>query len=384
MGAGTVGVRDADVLSSLGIPIAMCKYNADENDIKTKELKELISRYSDIDIYAARGSNLGERVINIREKVGKCEGGIGRARFEDIVLTIDASPKGIDVRNHLEIYTPNRLKFAVNGGGDDKLVHSLYFASVPNSRVQDSFEEYKKENAKIVSCNTHCLTAFFGLLKNVIGKNKDFKNHIQDKICVNFFRRHEDPHKDKAKPNYVTITHKDYHVKEVEDLIPESKGLLDTMYSKWPTEYFHNLEISITLKDKLSSELLDDIKLEIQNYPRAILSENELSHEKVIKSAEWAGVQDGDIPFPVYMVTQRGKHKLCADALTPQRGIVAPSTADYVLLRTGLIKGPETWEEIFNYVNQNAKFRGKDFYHIKNSIQDNLINYEKMEKKFRD
>ena len=37
-GAGTVGIRDADVLLSLYIPIILTKYNASEEDIKTKEM----------------------------------------------------------------------------------------------------------------------------------------------------------------------------------------------------------------------------------------------------------------------------------------------------------------------------------------------------------
>ncbi len=41
MGAGTVGIRDADVLLSLGIPVALCKYDAHPEDIKTRELKRL-------------------------------------------------------------------------------------------------------------------------------------------------------------------------------------------------------------------------------------------------------------------------------------------------------------------------------------------------------
>ena len=41
-GAGTVGIRDADILSSLGIPLVLCKYGAYEDDIKTKELRKLL------------------------------------------------------------------------------------------------------------------------------------------------------------------------------------------------------------------------------------------------------------------------------------------------------------------------------------------------------
>ena len=48
VGAGTVGIRDADVLLSLGITLAMSKNSAYENDIKTIELKTLLKKYKDV------------------------------------------------------------------------------------------------------------------------------------------------------------------------------------------------------------------------------------------------------------------------------------------------------------------------------------------------
>jgi len=378
MGAGTVGNRDADVLLSLGIPVSLCKYSASKKDIKTKEVKNLLKRYNnsevgDIPVYAARGSDLEERIGNIKKNIGRCDGSIDDSNIKDYSLAIDCT-NGMEVRNYLEVYDPNDLPFAINGGGDNKLIERLYFASIPNTEVHKNGEIYKKHNAKIVSCNTHAVTTALSIVKASFG-NK-FKDKLRDKIYIDFARRHEDPNKKKERPRFVTIERKKYHTEEVYSLLPEVNCLLDTTVSKWPTEYFHNITIILDFKDKVSGDLLDKIRLGFQTYPRAILSEGDLSHEKTINSAKWARVLDGDIPFPVYMVNRGGSYKIVINGLTPQRGIVAPSTADYVLWRTETFKDLGSLGEIFNYVNQNAKYRDETFSHIKDSIQDNLAKYD--------
>ena len=77
-----------------------------------------------------------------------------------------------------------------------------------------------------------------------------------------------------------------------------------------------------------------------------------------------------------------GKYKLQIFALTPQRGIVAASTADYVLIRTGRLKGAKSWEDFFAHTNTNAHYRDETFAHIKNAIQDNLDKYPEKLKQF--
>lgn len=399
MGAGTVGTRDADVLLSLGIPVTLCKYDAAEDDIKTFELKNVmhINRHKRelIEIRAARGSNIEERIKHLNHHFGACAGSIDDTDFSRIALAIDCTDK-VEGRNYDEIYNKHSLAFALNGGAEGKFVKNRHFASVPNSIVQEKLDEYRTQDSKIVSCNTHALTTLIGILKGVLGKGEEFRKHFRDPIMVDFLRRHEDPNKGKKASRYVTLEHKRYHTEEVEDLHPElrnwftneeeldpklySTGLegLVSSKSKWPTEYFHTLLVTFDFKEPISNSLLEDIRLKIHSYPRAILSEKDISHEKTIKAAEWARIEDGDIPFPVYMVERFGRHHLRVYGLTPQRGIVAPSTADYTLLRTGIVPGINSWEDAFNYVNKNAKYRNETFLHIKNSIQYNLRNYEAM------
>jgi len=376
-GAGTVGNRGADVLLSMGIPVFMCKYDADKDDIKTKELKMLLNRYKgskvgDIPVYAARGSDLEQRIDNIKEHVGRCDGSIDTLPFNDVVLAIDCTP-GMDIRNHLDIYAPNDIPFAINGGGDDKLIERLYWASVPNTLTHNSPNKYKKRNAKIVSCNTHAVTTALSILK---GSIENFEERLRDKIYIDFARRHDDPHKGKARPLFVTTQRKQYHTDEVYYLVPEVNCELDTTVSKWPTEYFHNITMIIDLKDKVTGKDLDKTRLAFQTYPRAILEEYELGHERTKTAAEWSHIKDADIPFPVYMVNRAGDYKIVINGLTPQRGIVAASTADYVLWRTDWFKNLKTIDEVFKYTNENANYRNESFQHIKGGVQDNLAKFE--------
>jgi hypothetical protein len=386
MGAGTVGNRSADVLLSLGIPVVLCKYDAAQDEIKSQELKALLERYASSEVgkrlttYAARGRNVEERAKNLEKYVGRCGGSIDDLDFETVELVIDATD-GLEVRNHAEIYRPHKLPFAINGGGDTTLVKGFYFASVPNSRVAERWKEYRDRDAEIVSCNTHCVTTALAMLSGMYESPEEMRSRVRD-IDVMFARRHDDPHKGKKPPQFVTMTPKRYHIDEVEYLLPASRGMIETTVSKWPTEYFHNVVITIDFHEPLSDEFVEELRYQFLIYPRCILVENELSHQKTIDAARWAKIPDGDIPFPVYLIHSVGRYKVRVLALTPQRGIVAPSTADYVLLRSGRVPQAQRWQDVFSFTNANARYRDQSFGHIKNSIQDNLDKFEEKKKQF--
>lgn len=386
MGAGTVGNRSADVLLSLGIPVALCKYDASESDIKSQELRALIERYRDTEVgkriktYAARGSRADERAANIEKYIGLCAGSIDDLDFDTVELVIDATD-GLEVRNHNEIYRPNSMPFAINGGADTTLVKGFYFASVPNTRVAERWKDYRDRNAKIVSCNTHCVTTALALLSRMFESPDDQRSRVRD-IDIVFNRRHDDPHKGKTRPEFVTVTPKPYHIDEVEYLLPETRGMIETTVSKWPTEYFHNVVLTVDFHEQLSDEFVEELRYHFLTYPRCILVDDEISHQKTIDAAKWAHLEDGDLPFPVFLVHQVGRYKVRVLALTPQRGIVAPSTADYVLLRTGRLPQAESWTDVFNFTNANATYRDQTFLHIKNAIQDNLSKYAEKKKQF--
>ena len=369
-GAGTVGNRDLETLASLGFQVIFSKYGA-SSDIKLEELLEVQKRLGQKLVgYAARGSNLNERIDAINKAGFDCQGSVDDIDYDKVDLVIDAT-NNREERNWLEIYGPHNLAFAINGGSQGRIVNNLFYAGVPKSVVDENHLPYLTNNAKIVSCNTHCMTTAIGLLKETLDSfGRDFKEYIKH-IDTTFNRRHEDPNKGKSLPWDVTVTRKPYHLEEVAFLQPETKGLLGSDYSKWATEYFHNISMDIDFKKSIPDDFVDAFKLAIQIYPRAIYTEDDLSHKKTIVAAAKANIPDGDIPFPVYMVRKIHDTRIKIYALTPQRGIVTPSTADYAIMRTQQVP----WKEAFEYVNSNALFRGHNFLHIANSVQDNLRQY---------
>ena len=164
---------------------------------------------------------------------------------------------------------------------------------------------------------------------------------------------------------------KAHHIRELEFLLPQIAGKVNTVISKWPVEYFHTLKMTVDFKKSIPTELIEAYKLALIEYPRAIYTEGPLSHKRTLVAASKAKIPDGDIPFPVIMVRQVHDTKLEIKSLTPQRGIVAPSTADYIMMRTQGI----SWEEAFAEVNSKGTYRGHPFWDIKNALTHNLQEY---------
>jgi hypothetical protein len=227
------------------------------------------------------------------------------------------------------------------------------------------------------------VTTALALLGGMFETPGELRSRVRD-IDIMFNRRHDDPHKGKKRPEFVTLTPKRYHVDEVEYLVPDTRGMIETTVSKWPTEYFHNVVITVDFHEPLTDEFVEELRFQFLTYPRCILVETDLSHQKTINAAKWAHIPDGDIPFPVFLIHQVGRYKARVLALTPQRGIVGPSTADYVLLRTGRVPQAQSWSDVFQFTNANAKYRDQTFSHVKNAIQDNLDKYDEMAKKFEE
>ena len=121
-----------------------------------------------------------------------------------VELVVDATD-GLEVRNHNEIYRPNKLPFAINGGADTTLVKGAYFASVPSTRVSERWNDFRDRDVKIVSCNTHCVTTALGLLSRTFDAPEELRERVRD-IDIVFNRRHDDPHKGKTRPEFVTVT----------------------------------------------------------------------------------------------------------------------------------------------------------------------------------
>ena len=369
-------------------------------DVRTKELRQLFAWHPDkFGFYVASGKpgSLESRIQRLEDNGLPVKGVVchpaafaaevfkdtaRRQKLElltDVALAIDASPTGIDKRNVDEFYRPRNWKFCLNGGADGKLVNNRYFAGVLGTTADYLCEEFRTENSLIVSCNTHAVTTILALLQQTIApatfgreySDSTFRSLIRD-INVTFLRRHEDPHTGKAKPEYMEIEAKQKHVAEMEYLLPATRGLITTELSKTANEYFHTVLLDVNFHGPLDDKLVEKFCENVDRYPRTILARSGVSHEKTILAAGWSRLYDGDIPFPVSNIYKRGKYQIRVLMLTPQRGIVAPSTADLALLRLGKA---ETLQEAFKYTNEHGIYRKIPLLAIKHGVQDNLQNF---------
>ncbi len=391
-GAGTVGGRIADIVDSLGFPVWLGKYSANPHDIKTIELQELEERANKhFPMYAASGVStpIAQRIAAMRIAGFDIKGPITDLDLDGTALVLDATDK-VEGRNYNELYHPSNVPFAIQGGGDALLVNGLYFVGAPGTFSADpkNTAAYHDRNAKIVSCNTTCLTTQLGILRGVL---QELHPDVLKHITVRMMRRNNDPNNydiiqeglnngfpngrmirvKKQADQFVTMEDKPHHIDELEFLLPQVAGRLDTVISKWPVEYFHTLDVSVDFKEPIPEEVIEAYKLALFEYPRVIYTDGPLCHKRTLVAASKAKIPDGDIPFPVIKVRQVHDTRLEIKSLTPQRAITAPSTADYVMMRTQRI----SWDEAFAEVNRYGSFRGHPFWDIKNSMQDNLRRY---------
>lgn len=375
-------------------------------DVRTKELKQLFAWHPDrLGLYVAAGkpSTLESRIQRLESNGLPVQGVVYHpAVFESeafkddarrkklvlldkVALAIDASPTGIDKRNVDEFYKPKNWAFCLNGGADGKIVNNRYFAGILGTTADYNCDEFKNENSMIVSCNTHAATTILALLQQTIApisagrENSDstFRSLVRD-INITFLRRHEDPHTGKAKPEYLEIEARQKHVAEMEYLLPAAQGLITTEISKTAAEYFHTVLLEVNFHCPVYEKWVEKFRENVDNYPRTILVKGGISHEKTILAAGWSRLYDGDIPFPVCSIDTRGKYQIKVLMLTPQRGIVAPSTADIALLRLGKA---ETLQDAFAYTNEYGVYRKIPLRAIKNGVQDNLQNFNDRKEK---
>lgn len=374
-GAGTVGNRGADVLLSLGFDVLFGKYGARQDDIKTQELQRLQQLHGKkFTVYAAQGERIEDRLSNI-VVAGFKAANIAEMPWEDVALVVDCTdtpkeakkdPTKDMTRSNVEnLYRPNKRPFALNGGAVAELVNHQFFASIPGTTPYRDQSAYRDNNALIVSCNSHTATTLLTLLTETFSSPAEWCANMRD-IMVSFHRRYDDPHKG-IKPGLFTSVEKvgAYHQDELIALVPRIKGYLtQNVVAKWPVEHFHYVEFVFDFNEKgQAAEVAERLRQSIRMYPRALLVEGKMSQKALAEAAQSKlGIPDGDLPFPAYFVHPLSDYKFGVVAFTPQRGIVAPSTADYALFRTGVVL---TLEDAFAHTNQYARWKGVPFAAIK-------------------
>lgn len=406
MGSGAVGVRNARLLLSLGVPVHFYvpevkreeeKEGRGRNrlDIETGELSNLLSQYAGtpigqrIKVFAALGDNPAQRKRQLQEALGMCHGSIADIGYQEAGLVIDCMA-GEKKEDWVNLYKKWGLPFALHGDcKQPELVDGRFFVSTPQSSVTGRESEYVDNDTMLGSSNTTCVSTAIGLFMEAVGGEKPFKDTVRD-LDVFYLLRAEDPHGgiDQAKRlTSAVITHKPYHVAELEYLYPALRGRITTKVMVIPTQYFHQVEMTFNLAGAYAILAMDKLKEHFQFYSRCIVVDgNELDHQKIMNAAAWAGIPDGDVPVPVYLLLRPDLYTITISALTPQRGITAPSTADYVLFRLLHEQFP-TLEAAGKHVNERARWQNgsqddqgheRRLVSLVHAIERNLSNYDRL------
>ena len=369
-GAGTVGIRAADLLASLHTTVpALVKYDAkkdagDAYDIRTKEALLVSKRYG-LPMFVAEGQDVEQRASRLKDAGFHF---IGTA-IDDVfrgALVIDAIDNKEQQKVALERYKRLNLSYNTNGGAKPKSADGRVWVSAPNSYAALNAAEYVEGNSMIGSCNTTATVTALALFEEAVGGSGMATNWI-DHVHLDYLRRHDDPGKGKKGPQLIDVEIGSHHAEEVAMMVPSFKDRMTNARSKWPTEHFHLLQADFILNESKADIIYEKYLDVLKNYQRAIVVEgDQFSQTAVVSAASKIGLNDGDIPFPVYTLKQMGRRVLRVYGLTPQRGIVAPSTTDLVLLRTGAAK---SWDEAFSKTNSEGKWNGVPLIDIKPKME---------------
>jgi len=414
-GAGTVGSRLYDVLESMAgeynFKFFLCKYDAktenDKLDIRTRELLDLLTSYqtrNEPELYAAPGDNLGGRIKRLKEAGLPCKGSIEDLNFSDMDVIIDCS--NIAGRNKDDLYSSHPDVPILYNGGAVKEFKNMPIVCGINGTV------YNADRERIhASCNTTRFTTSLIIMREVLGAQgiTGFEDQIRH-ISLVYDRRIDDPHvRIKKKGQLIrkldkvdqevfrtlddgdlwqlfgSTEDKDYHLKELQNLVPETTGKFSSVVSTWPTRYFHNAKIEFHFHAPIAKKVVEQYREALRASDRVIYTdERKLDHKEVFRAAHFMGIPDGDLPVHVEYATAPDDFIVRSTGTTPMKGIVAIPTAATVLVTLGLAKD---LAEAQGKVHEYARFKGIPLQETVSSTQYNLKNPEKAkriyEKKMR-
>jgi len=373
-GMGTVGSRISRIALSLGVDVAGVKRTADLDDIKTQELIQLYEDFKDnsaeLSIYLTPGDDYNSRKKSFDE-IGIEVASFGDLDFGEIGYIVDATPKHSEIKNYNDIYRKHpEINFMIQGGGEENITKAGFgdkphiYLSAPNATGSLYFDEMAQNNIKQVSCNTTFGATALGLILGVENPEN------VDNVYGVFVRRQRDPGTKKNEKLKIGPETKfgSHHGEDIEKVLEQLGGSISpTIALKCPWEHFHETIITVDFKDSYD---YDKIISEFKRYPRAVLLEGDFDMEDVIERVSDLQIPDGDSLFPLYHLRKINERRIEIVGLTPQRSIVAPSASDMIVKK--VLKPNATWEESFNYTNDNAKWHGYKFHTLKKNLENKL------------
>jgi len=409
-GAGTVGSRLYDVLESMtgeyNFKFFLCKYDAKtENgklDIRTRELLDLLNSYqtrNEPELYAAPGDDLGGRIKRLTEAELPCKGSIEDLNFSDMDVIIDCS--NIAGRNKDDLYTshPN-IPILYNGGAVKEFKNLPIVCGIKGTTYNSNKERIH------ASCNTTRFATSLLIMREVLGAQEitGFEDQIRH-ISLVYDRRIDDPHVRIKKKGQLrgkldkvdqevfrtlddgdlwqlfgSTEDKDYHLKELQNLVPETTGKFSSVVSTWPTRYFHNAKIEFHFHAPIAKKVVEQYREALRASDRVIYTDGrKLDHKELFRTAHFTGIPDGDLPVHVEYATSLDDYIVRSTGATPMRGIVAMPTAATILVTLGLAKDIAEGER---KVYEHARYKGLTLQETVSSTQYNLKNPEKAKRIF--
>ncbi len=370
-GVGTVGVRAADILDSMGLfELVLAKHGANPSKRTTQNLLRLKDRYKgSFEIHASPGEDADFRVQEMRRVLGTCSGVLDDTfHWKGIDVVVDGSGVTPEiVRANAEQYTARDLLFAINGGDPPEIVGHNYFAAVPGLRSWNNRGEVLGRNAKIVSCNSHAVGRAMGLLNVLFAK---YGPQAVRHVSAIFNRRYSDPGSKEPDVPFIDTIHGAYHKAEIEQLVGSSiRGKHDMKRRKLGVQHFHTVDLSIAFDRQMSPDFFREYVANLRDDAWAIyLARDEFSQTILVEAAASIGIEDGDLPFAAYhVVPWESGYGMEVTITNPQQGIVAPSTAAWVAFQT--LEDLTSVREAVDLVTQKSSWQGQPLETLASRVQ---------------
>ncbi len=259
IGYGTIGKRIADAITK-------------QNDMKLIGIAKLKPDYE-----ALIAIEKGYRVYTHRERVKDFEKrGLDVAgTIEDLIresdVVVDATPKGVGLKNKLEFYDRHGVK-AIFQGGESAEIAEVSFNSLINYE-----KALNRRYVRIVSCNT---TAILRILASFL------INDIQiDRVRVFIVRRGADPKEYSRGPiNDVVIEPTpSHHELDVKSVLPDIN--IATYSIAIPTTLAHTQFLYIVFRDRVDRDYIIDV---LEKTPRILLVNREDGFTSIAQIFEWS------------------------------------------------------------------------------------------------
>lgn len=394
-GAGTVGTSIARLLASMpGMEVSFGKRSVRPDDPKTYRLLQVMKDFGNKPLYLSNESakdfeTLDDRIDAARKLgfhvAGSIEPddmymGVPFHRLDAVLDCTDGEATGDYVER---IYRFLQAPFLLQGGADPLLAEGDFLSAPHATSWNQSGQNQSGQNQpgygqlrrkRQLSCNGSTIGALLGVLFNALDPSE------LSSATVHLRRRSKDP-EDNRRPIYDTTppVMETHHQKDLEQMYPLLEGRIQVSANKNPWQHYHRFEVVAHFRQPLSMDKQALTLDELRKFQRGIYLDQDPggeSNEEVLagirtlcSTFEAMGIPDGDCLFPVYSASFVAPIALHIAGFTPQRSVVASSSADWLLAATGKVP---LVSDAFAYTNAHASWYGYPLLDLKREAETNL------------